>query len=131
MKPLIDKAVDASISSASNSAPNSAIFSASNSALEEAEERYAGRLILTPKATLGLFFIQRYRYLTITQFARITAMHYSRAADKLHSIGFSGGQLSSYGKGSSALDIPLIDNARSQDQPENNVSNINGLKFYH
>lgn len=48
-----------------------------------------------------------------------------------HSIGFSGGQLSSYGKGSSALDIPLIDNARSQDQPENNVSNINGLKFYH
>jgi hypothetical protein len=83
VKPLIDKAVDASISSASNSAPNSAIFSAPNSALEEAEERYAGRLLLTPKATLGLFFIQRYRYLTITQFARITAMHYSRAADKL------------------------------------------------
>ncbi len=32
-----------------------------------------------------------------------------------HSIGFSGGQLSSYGEGSSALDFPLIHDARSQD----------------
>jgi hypothetical protein len=34
-----------------------------------------------------------------------------------HSIGFSGGQLSSYGEGSSALDSPLIHDARSQDPP--------------
>ena len=34
-----------------------------------------------------------------------------------HSIGFSGGQLSSYAEGSSALDSPLIHDARSQDPP--------------
>jgi hypothetical protein len=32
-----------------------------------------------------------------------------------HSIGFSGGQLSSYVEGSSALDFPLIHDAQSQD----------------
>ncbi len=35
--------------------------------------------------------------------------------DIAHSIGFSGGQLSSYVEGSSALDFPLIHDARSQD----------------
>jgi hypothetical protein len=34
-----------------------------------------------------------------------------------HSIGFSGGQLPSHVEGSSALDFPLIHDARSQDQP--------------
>jgi hypothetical protein len=34
-----------------------------------------------------------------------------------HSIGFSGGQLSSYVEGSSALDFPLIHDAQSQDPP--------------
>jgi len=34
-----------------------------------------------------------------------------------HSIGFSGGQLPSYVEGSSALDFPLIHDARSQDRP--------------
>src|SRR5438093_11726118 len=48
-----------------------------------------------------------------------------------HSIGFSGGQLSSYGEGSSALDFPLIHDAQSQDPPQNNVNNINRLNFYH
>ena len=33
-----------------------------------------------------------------------------------HSIGFSGGQLSSYIEGSSALDFPLIHDAHSQEQ---------------
>ena len=32
-----------------------------------------------------------------------------------HSIGFSGGRLSSYVEGSSALDCPLIHDAQSQD----------------
>jgi transposase len=35
---------------------------------------------------------------------------------KAHSIGFSGGQLSSYAEGSSALDFPLIHDAQSQEQ---------------
>ena len=48
-----------------------------------------------------------------------------------HSIGFSGGQLPSYVEGSPALDFPLIHNARSQDQPKNNIKNINRLIFYH
>jgi hypothetical protein len=34
-----------------------------------------------------------------------------------HSIGFSGGQLSSYVEGSSALDFPLVHDVRSRDQP--------------
>ena len=29
-------------------------------------------LIVTPGAVLGLFYIQRYRFLTITQIARVT-----------------------------------------------------------
>jgi hypothetical protein len=33
--------------------------------------------------------------------------------ENAHSIGFSGGHLSSYGEGSSALDFPLIHDARS------------------
>jgi len=51
--------------------------------------------------------------------------------ERPHSIGFSGGQLSSYGEGSSALDFPLIHDAQSQDPPQNNVNNINRLNFYH
>ena len=61
MKPLLDKAVDAPISSACNSA--------STSALDDIGEPHNVRLTLTPKATLGFFFIQRYGYLTITQVA--------------------------------------------------------------
>ena len=30
----------------------------------------SNKITLTPKSTLGLFFIQRYRFLTIEQFAR-------------------------------------------------------------
>jgi len=37
--------------------------------------------------------------------------------DVPHSIGFSGGQLSSYVEGSSALDFPLVHDARSPEQP--------------
>jgi len=48
-----------------------------------------------------------------------------------HSIGLRGGQLSAYVEGSSALDFPLIHDAQSQDQPQNNVNNINRLNFYH
>ena len=48
-----------------------------------------------------------------------------------HSIGFSGGQLPSYVEGSSALDFPLIHDARLQDTPYNEVNNIKRLKFYH
>jgi hypothetical protein len=34
-----------------------------------------------------------------------------------HSIGFSGGRLSSYVEGSSALDFPVVPEVRSPDQP--------------
>jgi hypothetical protein len=40
-------------------------------------------LSLTDRGALGLFFIQRYRFLTIKQFARVTDLHHSRAADTL------------------------------------------------
>src|SRR6266446_1196162 len=44
-----------------------------------------------------------------------------------HSIGFSGGQLSSYVEGSSALDFPWIHDARPQDQSQNKTNNIKRL----
>ena len=40
-------------------------------------------LTLTESLILGLFSIQRYRFLTIHQFARITDMHYVTAGEKL------------------------------------------------
>ena len=47
-----------------------------------------------------------------------TAMRVGMYQPKIaHSIGFSGGQLSSYVEGSSALDFPLIHDAQSQDPP--------------
>jgi hypothetical protein len=39
--------------------------------------------ILTPRPVFGLFLMQRYRFLTIDQFARGSDMYRSRAADKL------------------------------------------------
>jgi protein involved in plasmid replication-relaxation len=41
------------------------------------------RLIVTPGAILGLFFMQRYRFLTITQFAAVTGLSYKHTADLL------------------------------------------------
>jgi hypothetical protein len=41
---------------------------------------------LTDGATLGLFFIQRYRFLTIDQFARAAALNRSTASDQLRVI---------------------------------------------
>ena len=41
-------------------------------------------LPLTEEIILGLFFIQRYRFLTINQFARVTDLHHSTAAEKLY-----------------------------------------------
>jgi hypothetical protein len=38
---------------------------------------------LTENATVGLFCIQRYRFLTIDQFARIACLHRSTAVGKL------------------------------------------------
>src|SRR5215213_11088086 len=40
-------------------------------------------LIVTPGAVLGLFYIQRYRFLTIIQFARVTNLSYHHSADLL------------------------------------------------
>ena len=40
-------------------------------------------LTLTDQGALGLFFIQRYRFLTIAQFARVTGMNRSTASDQL------------------------------------------------
>jgi len=40
---------------------------------------------------------------------------------------FSGGQLSSYVEGSSALDFPWIHDARPQDQSQNKTNNIKRL----
>lgn len=43
-------------------------------------------LTLTPPAVLGLFFIQRYRFLTIAQFARASGLSRHRAEDLLHTL---------------------------------------------
>jgi hypothetical protein len=40
-------------------------------------------LTLSDNATLGLFYIQRYRFLTIDQFARAAALNRSPASDEL------------------------------------------------
>ena len=40
-------------------------------------------ITLTENATVGLFCIQRYRFLTIDQFARGSSLYRSRSADKL------------------------------------------------
>jgi hypothetical protein len=44
---------------------------------------YTSDLTLSDNATLGLFYIQRYRFLTIDQFARATALNRSTASDQL------------------------------------------------
>src|SRR3954454_19660315 len=43
-------------------------------------------LILTDSVVLGLFFIQRYRFLTIEQFARVSAMHRETASKQLRAL---------------------------------------------
>jgi hypothetical protein len=43
-------------------------------------------LTLSEQAAVGLFFIQRYRFLTIDQFARATALKRSTAADQLRML---------------------------------------------
>jgi Replication-relaxation len=43
-------------------------------------------ITLTGNLILGLFFIQRYRFLTISQFARITQLHHVTAAEKLRAF---------------------------------------------
>jgi hypothetical protein len=41
-------------------------------------------IALTESLIQGLFSIQRYRFLTINQFARVSGLHHSTAADKLY-----------------------------------------------
>jgi hypothetical protein len=45
---------------------------------------------LTPAAVLGLFFIQRYRFLTIAQFARASGLSRHRAEDLLRVLELRG-----------------------------------------
>jgi len=47
-------------------------------------------LIVTPGAVLGLFYIQRYRFLTITQVARVTGLSYHHTADLLRGFAARG-----------------------------------------
>jgi hypothetical protein len=47
-------------------------------------------LILTDGAMLGLFFIQRYRFLTIDQFARASDMHRDTASRQLRALELAG-----------------------------------------
>src|SRR3954470_19299207 len=43
-------------------------------------------LILTPGTVLGLFFVQRYRFLTIKQFAQAASFSFDHAADVLRGL---------------------------------------------
>ena len=45
-------------------------------------------LTLTNASILGLFFIQRYRFLTIEQFARASGLKRSSASDQLKIVSF-------------------------------------------
>src|SRR3954454_3014508 len=47
-------------------------------------------LIVTPGAVLGFFYIQRYRFLTITQVARVTGLSYHHTADLLRGFAARG-----------------------------------------
>jgi hypothetical protein len=47
-------------------------------------------LTLTPTTILGLFFIQRYRFLTIVQFARAAGLSTHRAEDVLRALELHG-----------------------------------------
>src|SRR3954449_1934283 len=47
-------------------------------------------LIVTPGAILGLFYLQRYRFLTITQVARVTGLSYHHTADLLRGFAARG-----------------------------------------
>src|SRR3954454_18880317 len=47
-------------------------------------------LIETPGAVLGLFYLQRYRFLTITQVARVTGLSYHHTADLLRGLAARG-----------------------------------------
>jgi len=42
-----------------------------------------GKVTLTERAVAGLFCVQRYRFLTIDQFARASGLHRITAANKL------------------------------------------------
>ena len=47
-------------------------------------------IILTEGVVLGLFFVQRYRFLTIDQFARAAGMHRDTASRQLRSLELRG-----------------------------------------
>jgi hypothetical protein len=47
-------------------------------------------LTLTDRATLGLFFIQRYRFLTIDQFARVADLNRNTASNQLRLLELGG-----------------------------------------
>src|SRR5512147_1400531 len=47
-------------------------------------------IILTEGVVLGLFFVQRYRFLTIDQFARASGMHRDTASRQLRSLELRG-----------------------------------------
>ena len=47
-------------------------------------------LTLSPSTVLGLFFLQRYRFLTITQFAKAAGLSFDHAADVLRRLELHG-----------------------------------------
>ena len=51
--------------------------------IDDRTHAYGKALTLTDQATLALFFIQRYRFLTTDQFARAAALNRSTAYDQL------------------------------------------------
>ncbi len=61
---------------------------------------------------------EKTRHLAVGRYARAHAYRRGEKPQEFtHSIGFSGGQLSSYVEGRSALDFPLVHDARSPEQP--------------
>ena len=50
-------------------------------------------IILTEGLVLGLFFVQRYRFLTIDQFARAAGMHRDTASRQLRNLELRGSAL--------------------------------------
>ena len=63
-------------------------------------------IILTEGVVLGLFFVQRYRFLTIDQFARAAGMHRDTASRQLRSLELRG-VLSHFGRRGHRVSDPV------------------------
>jgi len=66
------------------------LFALGNNAHTREKMPHSVHVTLSETSLAGLFFIQRYRFLTTPQFARVTGQHYSTAASQLRQFAHTG-----------------------------------------